>query len=151
MELSLSLGFARREKKVDEEEEERSIRLSLDLPSSRSGVYIPLRKLILFIQNFLGSSCFFRRYISSLFVVAGSMFEASIKETDVINRTANVEDQAVTRSGNSEEEENGILRKKLRLSKEQSAFLEESFKEHNTLDPVSLPPLNLGEKHTLNL
>lgn len=65
MELSLSLGFARREKKVDEEEEERSIRLSLDLPSSRSGEYIPLRKLILFIQNFLGSSCFFRRYISS--------------------------------------------------------------------------------------
>lgn len=39
----------------------------------------------------------------------------------------------------SEEEENGGVntRKKLRLSKEQSAFLEESFKEHNTLNPVS--------------
>ncbi|RZS28499.1 hypothetical protein BHM03_00062097 [Ensete ventricosum] len=36
----------------------------------------------------------------------------------------------------SDEEENGLARKKLRLSKEQSAFLEESFKEHNTLNPV---------------
>ncbi|KAG6472032.1 hypothetical protein ZIOFF_069487 [Zingiber officinale] len=35
----------------------------------------------------------------------------------------------------SDEEENGLGRKKLRLSKEQSAFLEESFKEHNTLNP----------------
>lgn len=30
----------------------------------------------------------------------------------------------------------GNTRKKLRLSKDQSAFLEESFKEHNTLNPV---------------
>lgn len=37
----------------------------------------------------------------------------------------------------SDEEGNGLCRKKLRLSKEQSAFLEESFKEHNTLNPVS--------------
>ncbi|KAJ6304025.1 hypothetical protein OIU77_017826 [Salix suchowensis] len=35
----------------------------------------------------------------------------------------------------SDDEENGSTRKKLRLSKEQSAFLEESFKEHNTLNP----------------
>ncbi|XP_012087786.1 homeobox-leucine zipper protein HAT14 isoform X2 [Jatropha curcas] len=35
----------------------------------------------------------------------------------------------------SDDEENGLARKKLRLSKEQSAFLEESFKEHNTLNP----------------
>ncbi|CAH9085500.1 unnamed protein product [Cuscuta epithymum] len=36
----------------------------------------------------------------------------------------------------SDDEENcGNARKKLRLSKEQSAFLEESFKEHNTLNP----------------
>ncbi|CAA0833580.1 Homeobox-leucine zipper protein HAT14 [Striga hermonthica] len=42
-----------------------------------------------------------------------------------------------TPSRGSDEEENGLLmgRKKLRLSKEQSAFLEESFKEHNTLNP----------------
>ncbi|KAI3444943.1 hypothetical protein Pfo_001608 [Paulownia fortunei] len=36
----------------------------------------------------------------------------------------------------SDDDENGLnARKKLRLSKEQSAFLEESFKEHNTLNP----------------
>lgn len=40
-------------------------------------------------------------------------------------------------SKGSDEDENGLGRKKLRLSKEQSAFLEESFKEHNTLNPVS--------------
>ncbi|XP_027352443.1 homeobox-leucine zipper protein HOX11-like [Abrus precatorius] len=35
----------------------------------------------------------------------------------------------------SDDEENGSTRKKLRLSKEQSAFLEDSFKEHTTLNP----------------
>ncbi|KAK4791853.1 hypothetical protein SAY86_022288 [Trapa natans] len=35
----------------------------------------------------------------------------------------------------ADDDENGMARKKLRLSKEQSAFLEESFKEHNTLNP----------------
>ncbi|TYH31172.1 hypothetical protein ES288_A01G152500v1 [Gossypium darwinii] len=34
-----------------------------------------------------------------------------------------------------DDDENGSTRKKLRLCKEQSAFLEESFKEHNTLNP----------------
>lgn len=39
----------------------------------------------------------------------------------------------------SDDDDNGLnTRKKLRLSKEQSAFLEESFKEHNTLNPVSI-------------
>ncbi|KAL5990773.1 hypothetical protein ACLOJK_011677 [Asimina triloba] len=37
--------------------------------------------------------------------------------------------------GGSDEEEGEATRKKLRLSKEQSAILEESFKEHNTLNP----------------
>lgn len=37
----------------------------------------------------------------------------------------------------SDDDENGSTRKKLRLSKDQSAFLEESFKEHSTLNPVS--------------
>lgn len=41
------------------------------------------------------------------------------------------------RASDDDDEENGSTRKKLRLSKEQSAFLEESFKEHNTLNPVS--------------
>jgi len=39
----------------------------------------------------------------------------------------------------SDDDENGSTRKKLRLSKDQSAFLEESFKEHSTLNPVSTP------------
>ncbi|KAL8142892.1 hypothetical protein V2J09_015924 [Rumex salicifolius] len=38
-------------------------------------------------------------------------------------------------SRGSDDDENGSTRKKLRLSKEQSAFLEESFKEHHTLNP----------------
>lgn len=39
--------------------------------------------------------------------------------------------------GISDEEDGETSRKKLRLSKDQSAILEESFKEHNTLNPVS--------------
>ena len=39
--------------------------------------------------------------------------------------------------GISDEEDGENSRKKLRLSKDQSAILEESFKEHNTLNPVS--------------
>lgn len=39
----------------------------------------------------------------------------------------------------SDEDENrGRTRKRLRLSKEQFSFLEESFKDHNTLNPVSV-------------
>ncbi|XP_030513338.2 homeobox-leucine zipper protein HAT4-like [Rhodamnia argentea] len=37
--------------------------------------------------------------------------------------------------GGSDEEDGDMSRKKLRLSKDQSAVLEESFKEHNTLNP----------------
>ena len=44
-----------------------------------------------------------------------------------------------------EDDVNANNRKKLRLSKEQSAFLEESFKEHNTLNPVS-PPSHLPKR-----
>ncbi|KAL8150904.1 hypothetical protein V2J09_020712 [Rumex salicifolius] len=42
--------------------------------------------------------------------------------------------------GMSDEEDGDTSRKKLRLSKDQSAILEESFKEHNTLNPVSSTP-----------
>uniref|UniRef100_A0A0E0ID25 Homeobox domain-containing protein n=1 Tax=Oryza nivara TaxID=4536 RepID=A0A0E0ID25_ORYNI len=38
----------------------------------------------------------------------------------------------------SDDDEGASARKKLRLSKEQSAFLEESFKEHSTLNPLLL-------------
>ncbi|MBA0607842.1 hypothetical protein Godav_020105 [Gossypium davidsonii] len=40
-----------------------------------------------------------------------------------------------SRASDDDEDDNGSSRKKLRLSKEQSAFLEESFKEHNNLNP----------------
>jgi homeobox-leucine zipper protein len=40
-------------------------------------------------------------------------------------------------SRGSDDDDGGSARKKLRLSKEQAAFLEESFKEHSTLNPVS--------------
>ncbi|XP_034907883.1 homeobox-leucine zipper protein HAT14 [Populus alba] len=43
--------------------------------------------------------------------------------------------EAIEASRASDDEENGLTRKKLRLSKDQSAFLEESFKEHSTLNP----------------
>ncbi|EOA21022.1 hypothetical protein CARUB_v10001356mg [Capsella rubella] len=38
-------------------------------------------------------------------------------------------------SNEDNDDENGSTRKKLRLSKDQSAFLEDSFKEHSTLNP----------------
>ena len=47
-------------------------------------------------------------------------------------------DRACSRA--SDEDDGGSARKKLRLSKEQSAFLEDSFKEHATLNPVSSRP-----------
>jgi homeobox-leucine zipper protein len=40
----------------------------------------------------------------------------------------------------SDDDEGASAPKKLRLSKDQSAFLEESFKEHITLNPVSIRP-----------
>jgi homeobox-leucine zipper protein len=40
--------------------------------------------------------------------------------------------------GGSDDEDGGTTRKKLRLSKEQSALLEESFKDHITLSPVCM-------------
>ena len=42
-----------------------------------------------------------------------------------------------SRASDHNEEENCLVRKKLRLSKEQLAFLEENFKEHSTLNLVS--------------
>lgn len=53
-------------------------------------------------------------------------------------REANGEDLEIERAssrGISDEEDGETSRKKLRLSKDQSVILEESFKEHNTLNP----------------
>ncbi|CAH2073822.1 unnamed protein product [Thlaspi arvense] len=46
-----------------------------------------------------------------------------------------VERSASRASNEDNDDENGTTRKKLRLSKDQSAFLEDSFKEHSTLNP----------------
>jgi hypothetical protein len=43
---------------------------------------------------------------------------------------------AAAAAGGSDDEDGGNTRKKLRLSKEQSLLLEESFKDHSTLNPV---------------
>ncbi|XP_039013474.1 homeobox-leucine zipper protein HAT14-like [Hibiscus syriacus] len=59
-------------------------------------------------------------------------------------------DQRVNRRG-SDNDENVSTRKKLRLSKEQSAFLEESFKEHSTLNPVLISSKKLALAKQLNL
>ncbi|XP_010258803.1 PREDICTED: homeobox-leucine zipper protein HAT4-like [Nelumbo nucifera] len=53
-------------------------------------------------------------------------------------RDTNGEEHEIERAcsrGISDEEDGDMSRKKLRLSKDQSAVLEESFKEHNTLNP----------------
>ncbi|KAM0027630.1 hypothetical protein Hdeb2414_s0019g00542421 [Helianthus debilis subsp. tardiflorus] len=57
---------------------------------------------------------------------------------DVSERDHRVSSRRGGYGGTSDDDENGLGRKKLRLTKEQSAFLEDSFKEHNTLNPVSL-------------
>ncbi|KAF8118760.1 hypothetical protein N665_0002s0070 [Sinapis alba] len=45
-------------------------------------------------------------------------------------------DRSTSRASNEDNyNDNGAIRKKLRLSKDQSAFLEDSFKEHSTLNP----------------
>lgn len=62
-----------------------------------------------------------------------SIFKSKRRELEEI--TAADRGLIANSRGTSDEEENGVARKKLRLSKEQSAFLEDSFKEHNTLNP----------------
>lgn len=55
-------------------------------------------------------------------------------------------DRSSSRGTSDEEEDYGgeTCRKKLRLSKDQSAVLEDTFKEHNTLNPVSTFYPSLG-------
>lgn len=45
--------------------------------------------------------------------------------------------RAICSGGGGSEDSGGGSRKKLRLSKDQAAVLEDTFKEHNTLNPVS--------------
>ncbi|KAL6555457.1 Homeobox-leucine zipper protein [Orobanche gracilis] len=59
----------------------------------------------------------------------------SKRDLEQINNNSSGDNEA---DRGSDEDENGSMaRKKLRLSKQQSAFLEESFKEHSTLNPAA--------------
>ncbi|KAG8083160.1 hypothetical protein GUJ93_ZPchr0014g47293 [Zizania palustris] len=65
---------------------------------------------------------------------------AAAKRSEVVVVVAADEDRAGQRGGGSDEEDGGCSidggsRKKLRLSKDQSAVLEDSFREHPTLNP----------------
>lgn len=67
--------------------------------------------------------------------VTHEVFQPSVKrERDVGGEDGEIERNSSRAS--DEEEEIAAARKKLRLTKEQSALLEESFKEHTTLNPV---------------
>ncbi|CAH9079941.1 unnamed protein product [Cuscuta epithymum] len=69
---------------------------------------------------------------STLSSVSGN--KRSEMEAMMMNPEENDGERACSR-GASDEEDGETSRKKLRLSKDQSAILEESFKEHNTLNP----------------
>lgn len=62
------------------------------------------------------------------------------------NGDENEAERASSSRGSDDEDGGGgdASRKKLRLSKEQSMVLEDTFKEHNTLNPVSVAPLFFG-------
>ncbi|KAK9123129.1 hypothetical protein Sjap_012731 [Stephania japonica] len=64
---------------------------------------------------------------------ATAMVSNHKRDAECLNSLEAEAERASSRA--SDEEENGLTRKKLRLSKEQSAYLEENFKEHNTLNP----------------
>lgn len=58
------------------------------------------------------------------------------RERDISSEEVEVEKQVSCRVISDEDEDGPNARKKLRLTKEQSALLEESFKQHSTLNPV---------------
>lgn len=61
------------------------------------------------------------------------------------------ETERVSSRASDEEEDGTTARKKLRLTKEQSALLEESFKQHSTLNPVIIFSLLLFSSTCLNI
>lgn len=86
----------------------------------------------------------FQMDFSSIFKSSNSGRSFPSRKRDLELATVNLELVDVTErdqrassrgGGMSDEDENGLTRKKLRLTKEQSAFLEDSFKEHSTLNP----------------
>lgn len=62
----------------------------------------------------------------------GSLFQMDFGNKREFEATGNERE-----SFRASDDDDGNTRKKLRLSKQQSVFLEQSFKEHSTLNPVS--------------
>jgi homeobox-leucine zipper protein len=71
--------------------------------------------------------------VSSLSVAGSGVKRERVEEAETAERASST---AALRSG-AEDDDDGSTRKKLRLTKEQSALLEDRFKEHSTLNPVS--------------
>lgn len=90
-----------------------------------------------------GYNCKRESEMTSLLVVLNNHDQAV--ETGQRGHVSNSNSRARSTDDQDDEEDiiNGLNRKKLRLSKEQSAFLEDSFKEHKTLNPVSDHNINV--------
>nr|CAD1841417.1 unnamed protein product [Ananas comosus var. bracteatus] len=63
------------------------------------------------------------------------LFESANPKTETEARKPELGDKESCQAISDEVEEEGIARKKLRLTKEQSSLLEDSFREHSTLNP----------------
>lgn len=74
------------------------------------------------------------QYLESSFSNSSSI----IREADQQVVGGEIEAEKVITRRMGDVDEDGNPRKKLRLTKEQSAVLEENYKEHSTLNPVSL-------------
>ncbi|XP_070052875.1 homeobox-leucine zipper protein HOX11-like isoform X2 [Nicotiana tomentosiformis] len=86
--------------------------------------------------------------VSSFQMEFSSIYRSGISRS-LIGKRDHFEAGNTERGVSDEDENNGLARKKLRLTKEQSAFLEESFKEHNTLNPEK--NFNILQKQKLAL
>jgi hypothetical protein len=74
--------------------------------------------------------------VSSPNSTLSSLISGKRTEREQIGEETEAERASCSR-GSDDEDGGDASRKKLRLSKEQSSVLEENFKEHNTLNPVS--------------
>lgn len=72
---------------------------------------------------------------NSLSAVSSFSSQRVKRERDLSSEDAEVE-TLVSSKASDEDDDGANARKKLRLTKEQSALLEESFKQHSTLNPV---------------
>lgn len=77
-----------------------------------------------------------------------TLLSLSWNKRSLIREVANGED-VMERSRSEDQEDGDYCRKKLRLSKEQAVILEESFKEHNTLNHVSCNYFPLYLEHSI--